>query len=509
MIEDVDYLKKNSEADSIAFFADSTLRNQKVHPNPSEFHIEFTQPFKNVFGFDILDASIPATMYNVDIYNCILDITLIKSSNNNLYPISTTLNKLSFVKRFGELFESDIENYIVFVKDNVSIEVVDTITEYRACQEHYIDNVPFQKVRIVPVVSEWGSYTYVTNNSMFLRFDNTVDENIASLLRKDDIYIEYDNINNTYRMYYYDFFDITAETYGNLKASTSTYYATFTNLRRSIEIGNYDVPGLKTEINTVFNGLNVFVESTTVKEIKQGIYKFNSYDFMLLNANKKNLCETVGFNLYPQKNNSKYGYASIRGNDKIYTSVIDTVKNIYTLTAPGIVNLMGERFIILRCKEIEDHLHGSFSYSSYIPGIAMFKMGAVNDVSNLRFDFVSLVRKPFHPIGKISRLTFRFETVSGRLYDFKGVNLQMLLMIKFLVPSQKQSFERSILNPNYNSNFIEYMTNQKGIEQHDNSDNEEEFDNEDNFIIYKKKLDELDNQEEQETEEENDSTYSF
>jgi len=219
-----------------------------------------------------------------------------------------------------------------------------------------------------------------------------------------------------------------------------------------------------------------------------------AFDYMLVNANKnRSFAKNIGFDLFPNaKHATDYGFVAIGDNERGFTSVFDPVKQTYKIKPPGIVNVTGERFIILRCKEIEDHLYGSFSYGSFIPGIAMFKMGAVTDISNLRFDYVSLVRKPFHPIGKLTKLTFRFETVDGNLYDFKGVNNQMLMMIKFRVPTQKMEFERSILNPNYESDFIRYMYNKRDIENREESDDEQEFDTRLNYITYNKKIAEYD-----------------
>ena len=89
-------------------------------------------------------------------------------------------------------------------------------------------------------------------------------------------------------------------------------------------------------------------------------------------------------------------------------------------------------------------------------------------------------------------MTFRFETSSGDLYDFKGVNIQILFMIKFLVPTQKFKFEKSILNPNYDPNFMKYMSTSKNIQYKEDSDNEEEFDNDKYYQMYKKEMDKYD-----------------
>jgi hypothetical protein len=491
MIEDIDYLKKHSEADSIAFFADSSLRDQRVFPSPAEFCIEFSQPFKNVFGFDILDAAIPSTMYNVDAYNCHMDFTCISSRSRSVITPEQIAKRISFSQEFSTIFESDAESFIVMIDqgtDFIGTLVANGIYDkYVVCVESQVANDTLQVVRSIP--SEKGAYVYLQNNGMTLRTD---DVDTIQLLSSGNVFIE-QQPDSTFVIYSYGFYNTDVTEYFRLVALRSRI-GSINSYRKKIELGNYSISELKTEMNNVYNPLEIFVESTTTDEGKQGILRLMSKsDLLLVNARKKNLCRNIGFDLFPSNADSgKYGTLKIGDNYKVFTSVYDPVETKYTITAPGIVNLMGERFIILRCKEIEDHLYGSFSYSSYIPGIAMFKMGAVNDISNLRFDYVSLVRKPIHPIGKVTKLTFRFETVDGRLYDFKGVNNQMLLMIKFWVPSQKYTFERSILNPNYDGNYLDYMTRKRTIQQHEESDEEQEFDDEENFALYKKKLDEYD-----------------
>lgn len=67
-IEDVDYLK-NSQKQSYLFLVNSKDRNKETYPTPTEYVVEFSQPFTNVIGLNIMDASIPRTMYNIDVYN--------------------------------------------------------------------------------------------------------------------------------------------------------------------------------------------------------------------------------------------------------------------------------------------------------------------------------------------------------------------------------------------------------------------------------------------------------
>ena len=68
-IEDINYLKNNSIKQNYTFLIDSTDRDRDKYPNPNKYVVDFTVPFKNVIGMEIIDASIPRTMYNIDYEN--------------------------------------------------------------------------------------------------------------------------------------------------------------------------------------------------------------------------------------------------------------------------------------------------------------------------------------------------------------------------------------------------------------------------------------------------------
>ena len=186
---------------------------------------------------------------------------------------------------------------------------------------------------------------------------------------------------------------------------------------------------------------------------------------------------------------------NIGSNNLVFTSPIDPLQlsNVaYRLTPPGIVNLFGERYILLRIDELEDHIYGSYSYGNNVPGIGLFKMASsLGSVTSLRFDFVNFTKKPFHPIGKLSKITIKFMTSGGDLYDFKGVDHHLIFSFKFLVPAPKNTtMTQSILNPQYNPDLVSYMANHKSIEYHEESEDEEDFT--DYRLTYKKDFEEYD-----------------
>lgn len=157
-----------------------------------------------------------------------------------------------------------------------------------------------------------------------------------------------------------------------------------------------------------------------------------------------------------------------------------TYQNIdhFGIVSPGIMNLTADNYVLLRCPEIENHLKGSYNVNDdHEPGMGVLNID-VQGYASGRMDFFSVIYKEFHPIGKLDKMTFRFERKSDRqLYDFKNVNLHFLMSIKFLRPIQKQKFEQSQLNPNYNPNFLGYInkTLQDGYDDQSSDDDDEMF----------------------------------
>ena len=71
-IEDVDYLLKHSEEEHIVMLVDSRDRDLRVNPYPNSFEITFPEPFHNVTGIEVLNTSIPRTMFMLDSHNEVL-----------------------------------------------------------------------------------------------------------------------------------------------------------------------------------------------------------------------------------------------------------------------------------------------------------------------------------------------------------------------------------------------------------------------------------------------------
>ena len=78
-----------------------------------------------------------------------------------------------------------------------------------------------------------------------------------------------------------------------------------------------------------------------------------------------------------------------------------------------------------------------------------------NDTSGT---YNSLSLREFHPIGKLSKMTLKFQTSANLPYDFKGINHYIIFTIYYYEPKLKITTDfKPILNPNYKANYNNYL----------------------------------------------------
>lgn len=157
-----------------------------------------------------------------------------------------------------------------------------------------------------------------------------------------------------------------------------------------------------------------------------------------------------------------------------YDYIYQIIDN-FGIQSPGMLNLATDNYVTLRCPEIENHLRGSYGVNeNNNPGMGVLNID-VNGYASGRMDFFSVIYKEFHPIGKLDKMTFRFERKSDKqIYDFKQINLHFLMSVKFLRPTQKHVFDKSILNPNYDPDFLGYFNKNMDNGFYENSSDDDE-----------------------------------
>lgn len=508
-IDDIDYLKENSYQDSSIIFVDSGLRDYTLWPTPSEYGIIFDQPFKNVYSIEIMDATVPTTMYNVDIYTQLMHVTTFKVTSASLTPIDPIeyANELSTSVFFSSLFEDSNNNYLIICNEAQSSNytlidpnITNSNTNYRIAVRKIISNVLISKVSHQtnqeyyffiyksPLGTDIIDKTKKPNEYAILNIPS--NQPIIDILSENNYYLT-SNLDNTYNIIYYTYYFISENTY-NIVVNSNNFIVNVNNNRFRMNSGNYQVDTFRSEFNSLMRSTyNISCQPIGGTDTLQGKFQFNSPDLFLINGNIRELDSIAGFDLMPNLL-EKYSYKALQigNNNRVFMALFDDVSLQYSIIAPGMVNLAGPSYVILRCPEVEDQLYGSHAYTANCPGIGIMKF--VNQqslITSLRWDFSTVNKKPIHPIGKLQKVTFRFVLPNNKLYDFKGINHQFIMAIKFYSPTNNIQFKKSVLNPNYNPNLIEYMAENKGIRNKEDSDNEVDFDNVKDYNFYKKELD--------------------
>lgn len=104
-IDDIQYLYKNNVKENIVLLIDSNKRDKKRWRSPAEFVVEFPEPFKNVYGVELLNASVARTMFTID------------KHNNKLSVLTNNYVAKTYNSDFNEYKYTDITLSITDYKD--------------------------------------------------------------------------------------------------------------------------------------------------------------------------------------------------------------------------------------------------------------------------------------------------------------------------------------------------------------------------------------------------------
>lgn len=129
------------------------------------------------------------------------------------------------------------------------------------------------------------------------------------------------------------------------------------------------------------------------------------------------------------------------------------------LRGASLANLSGERYVWLRCPEVEQHMCAGVGQVLQ-RGIGVFRLDAPGVFKEESTEYISTIPRQFHPIAKLSKLSFRFDM--GRReqsYDFRSVSHFMLLSISTLKPDREKRLYDTLpkcLQPDYMPNALHF-----------------------------------------------------
>ena len=133
-IEDIDFLYRNSTKESMILLVDSTKRDLQTSPNIADFQIVFEEPFTYVYGIEILDTTIPRTMFMVE-----------ENVNDNLVYCTDIDSELGENETNIQLKSQDFSTTdILFETVSFLFNKTDELWEVDNFEEYYDQNVDIQ-----------------------------------------------------------------------------------------------------------------------------------------------------------------------------------------------------------------------------------------------------------------------------------------------------------------------------------------------------------------------------
>lgn len=496
-MEDVSYMKEQGETETHVIFVDSSQRDTSAYPNPADYSIPFDEPLRNVVGVDVLDSVVPSTMYVVDEHNFDVRMYFISTSVTNSDPKTADVPRHldlephlpSYLKWWLELeTDPDLDAYST-AKDNLTSRGNMDIIDERISTGVDGNGTPLYETFVnlvdVPTLVPYQRRMGIRDISAYVAGAGEVPVGFTAA--------EYFGVKYWIPTGYgfgveRSIIDVDPQgrvvmvTLAHALASLSSVrigchrlqfpkgnYSTLANMMTAAATGGGGATAATT--TGAPSGGSVYISSVSTDPDQLLQVRINTVVWSEFLGGKTGIAafdmgcgmaEVLGFSgSLTEPSVVKLTARGGRGVKQYATNQVSGGAPSIYLLPKGIVNMTGERYIILRCIEVEAGMFSQSSTGSRGTGIGLFKLPVPGSLREQRQDYVTVVKRPFHPIGRMDSLTLRMERgrKPGELYNFKGVNHLIVMAIKVLVPRRYTPFPGSVLNPNYDNDFIRYTLN--------------------------------------------------
>lgn len=501
-MDDIEFLLNHAKEESYLFVVDSRQRDTAVYPSPSQYEVAFSSPFRYVFGMDLLDATVARTEYIVDTTTNSLEFVMAQPASlaefeawapakrrveldpgdynlpqlvdhlNAKLAASATLHGEPPIKCAAVSNPAEVSNRVVFTCSQAFTLLMGTSSLRHTLG--FGDPVTTTASPDYAAVPGWSVNRTGGASDTFLSLPAAVldgDPGTAALgpvpagqgMQFEKVFAgravrqfftsQTTGPVSTVQAYVFGGAGCPGITIAVRRAADDALVATGTLAGPEVA-GNAD--SAYEPLVAAMTGTGLLVAGTAYyAELACGGNEGTT--FAAVYYNEDNV--PVAGDRYIQ-----VGGATVHLGSNLCLDVA-TASWGHTVRCPGIVNLTGPRFVGIRCPEIESHLFRDRVNERVHAGLGMVQLRGYG-FRDQRFDFVSFPSRKFHPIGKLSKLTFRLERPDGTLYDSHGVDHTLLLVLKYYaLPARVAALTaedaHSSLNPNYTPDYQRYMITQK------------------------------------------------
>lgn len=496
-MDDVQHLIGSAKEESYLLVVDSRMRDTAVWPTPSEYDIAFSSPFRNVFGLDLLDATIARTEYIVESNTNVLEYALDQPAsldewNQGAWAVgrkrTITLtpgdyNLPQFVEALNAALldtanaaneealkvapltnPSEVSNRVVLTCSRAF-----TLLMSKSTMRHVLgfgDPVTTASSSDYAVVPGWSVNRTAGASDTFLSRMSTVPDPDPAIATVGPVPVgSGDQLEPVYgsrtlRQYFVSAATgVPSQVLTYVRGQGSPPAVTVRVCRQSddVEIATGTLTVEAEDPTDVYSPVSCSLVTTGLLQADTTYYveytasSGGGSDYVGVYYNTDNLPPTM--NRYIELDGSV-----VHAGQNLCCDVVAASYG-HAVTSPGVVNLTGPRYVNIRCPEIESHMFRDRVNETCHAGLGMVKLRGYG-FREQRYDFVSFPPRRFHPLGRLGKLTFRLERPDGSLYDSHGVDHTLLLVLRYYTWPNSRDKHESTLMPQYTPDLRQYMITQ-------------------------------------------------
>lgn len=492
-MDDITYLKKYGHEEQYVAFADSAKRDKAAFVTPSEFAVVWHTPFTLVTGIDIIDVSLPMSGYTINMtYNQVrfrFHTPGYEDDPNYTSPdwITATISPgnhtpATLIQELKSKLMEPVKNKLTATPRRIDVRAAST---------------PFELLGKLVFVSEHPFEIDTVNSSMaaVLGFSQLIDVTSSKQIAVFDYKEQLDLAGNESALLSGSSatdkgFSLTKGKFMRQKFRASVS-SNLTKLEVMIVpfgdtsaldgLVNFRVMNARTK-NIVMHGqIPVLYPAMSLADLDTLVITNPKRDMFLAtesywlevyddNNEDPNNCYRVCFGAGDNRDTLFVVENGVE--DKFYdrgsmmTARMYAVPFNYIMVPPGILNLASPvGYVTLRCSEIEKHMYSGRAFETSNMGLAVVNLSKGYQE---KYNLIA-PKRSFHPIARLSRLTFRWEAPDGSLYDFLGVDNHITFVLRYYTLPQRNSQIYSALNPGYQPDLLNWI-NENELADGDSSD---------------------------------------
>lgn len=433
-MEDVSYMRSRTVQESYMFMVDSRTRDRAAHPDPAEYTVEFSAPFRNVCSFSLVDVTIPRTQYSVDVGSNTLRYTL--SADPEIFEVTVPPGDYT-LPQLCDVLNRLLYGGLTVAPESTPYDLTNTIRIFRTLGGFTL------------FMAESGLRTALGFPPQTVEVTSTTQQPATA---HTGPYVETQTlpVSPTQRVRQH----FQAQASGTVqRLVVSCPESQSLTLRLLVEIQS--VGGAVVARGTVapMRTQEAVLDVTPAVALVAG----QTYVAVVSANEPAAVFVAIGTNVGALESGQTTWTPAAEGLKLCFEVTVGAP--VFQATSPNLVDLTGEKVVLIRCPEIESVMFRErFNEKNYHTGLGYVKMGGLGFREHRSDYYIPFPPRTFHPISKISKLTVRLENPDGSLYQTRGVDHVLLMNIVYWkVASDNAGGPPVGLNPAYSADIHRFV----------------------------------------------------